>query len=145
MDRNKLDQQMERRAEKLDLAIAARSDRKPLEEYERIFFVDSIYYEDALVKAKVILCTERLNGTFKGISLDTYGPWVLFKVIDIESGDARGNIAPGAVVLARWNNKLKVYSKYIYKEDPHETDTEVIAISSLVPASEYEIVSGKIE
>ena len=61
MDRSKLDNQMDRRMEKLDLSIAARSGRKPIEEYDKYFFLADVPYTDAVVSAKVILCSERLN------------------------------------------------------------------------------------
>lgn len=143
MDRSKLDNQMDRRVEKLDLSIAARSGRKPIEEYDKYFFLADVPYADAIVSAKIILCTKRLSGTFRGVYLDTPGPWILFKVIDIKSGDYYGEISPGAAILAKWDNRLKVYTKYLYKADPKEYDVEVLAMSSLVPATEYEIVSGK--
>lgn len=145
MDRSKLDNQMDRRMEKLDLSIAARSGRKPIEEYDKYFFLADVPYTDAVVSAKVILCSERLNGTFKGIYLDTYGPWILFKVLDINSGDSHGGLSPGAAVLAKWDNRAKVYTKYLYKANPKETDLEVQAMAALVPATEYEIVTGKSE
>ena len=111
MDRNKLDQQLDRRMEKLDLRVAQSSGREPIREYNRHFFNSDVYYDDAVVEAKVIICRERLNGEYGGIYLDTYGPWILFKVIDVKSGDPKGNLCPGTAILAKWDNRRKVYNK----------------------------------
>ena len=142
MEKYKLDSQLDRKMERIDRSIAAESGRKPIEEYDRYFFLAEVPYENSVVSAKIILCTERLNGTFKGIYLDTYGPWVLFKVKDIVSGDPYCEISPGMVILAKWDSRIMAYTKFIYKVDPKETDIEVQAISALVSASEYEIVTG---
>ena len=143
MDRNKLDQQLDRRLNKIDISLASSSNRKPIDEYDKYFFLANIPYEDAIVIAKVIICSERISGEFKGIRLNTYGPWVLFKVINTTSVGQGASLPEGAVVLAKWDNRSKVYRKYLYKSSPKESDVEVQAISSLLPVSEREIVTGK--
>ena len=144
MDRSKLDQQLDRRMDKIDRLIAKdkNQDRFPIEEYDRMFFRTEFYYEDAKVEAKVILCKDRIKATIKGVMVDTYGPWVLFKVEDVLEGDPDCLIDLGAAILARWNSGSGSYKKYLYKADPQIDDLEVAMMASLTSATETEIVKG---
>lgn len=143
MDYNKIDQSLNRKLEKIDLNTESVSGRKPITNYDKYFYLAEVPYKDALVEARVIQAWERLQGVYKGVYLDTLGgPWLLFKIEDILEGDSQGLICPGTVILGRWDNKKKVYSAYIEKEDPEEMDREILAISSLTGVSEREIVRG---
>ena len=143
MDRNKIDQQLDRRMEKMDLANAIASGREPLTDYGRMSFKARIFYEDAELSVKVLKCKDRINDTFHGIRCEGYGPWILFTIIDIEAGDLNALLCPGAAVMARWDNSKKIYRKYIYKEDPEAYDKEVLAMSALMKISEIDIAEGK--
>ena len=144
MDRYKIDQALERKVEKIDRDIESQVEREPIEEYNRMFFKAEIPYEDCLLDAKVIICKEKLKSLVRGISLEAFGPWVLFKIEDVLEGDPEGLIDMGAAVLARWDKTRKVYRKYIYKPDPTENDKEVALMASLTNMSESEIVRGSV-
>lgn len=144
MDRSKLDQQLDRRMDKIDRLIAKdkNENRVPVEEYDRMFFRTEFYYEDAKVQAKVILCKDRIKATIKGVVVDTYGPWILFKVGDVLEGDPDCLIDLGAAILARWSPVSGCYKKYLYKADPEVDDLEIAMMASLTSATETEIVKG---
>lgn len=144
LDFNKVDQALTRKLEKIDRNWFANSNRKPVEDYDRYFFRVEIPYKDAIVQAKVILAKERLTGLHKGVYLDTMGgPWLLFRIEDVLEGDNQGLICPGTAVLARWNNRSKVYDPYIEKEDPVETDLEVLSMAAILNITEREIIEGR--
>ena len=143
MDINKLTQQMDRRMEALDRRDAKRSNREPLPETNKGFYRETVFYEDAELLVTVIDNREYLNGYYKGVAFDQRGPWVLFKVVEIVSGDHNGVIAEGAVVLAKWDRSYKVYKKFIYDGEPKPGDPELGAIMAFIPVSESELITGK--
>lgn len=143
MNINKLNQQMDRRMEALDRRNAKRSNREPLPETNRSFYKETLFYEDAEVLATIIDVREYLTGNYKGIAFDQRGPWVLFKVIEITSGDHNGLISEGAVILAKWDRTYKVYKKFIYDGYPKTGDLELGAIMAFIPVSENELITGK--
>ena len=143
MDINKLNQQLDRRMEALDRREAKRSSREPVPEINRVFYKEDIYYEDAELSVVVIDNREYLNGNYKGVSFSQRGPWLLFKVVEILSGDNNGLISEGAVVLAKWDRTYKVYKKFIYDETPSPGDKELSAIMAFIPVAETELITGK--
>lgn len=144
MNINKLNQQLDRRMEALDRRTARNSTREPLPETNRVFYSERIYYEDAELLVTVIDNREYLNGSYQGVQFDQRGPWVLFKVLEIISGDYNGLISEGAVILAKWDRSYKVYKKFIYDGNPKFGDKELKAITAFIPVSESELISGKV-
>lgn len=144
MNANKLIQQAERRVEALDRRTAKNSNREPLPEINRSFYREHIFYEDAQLEVVVIDNREYLNGQYKGVNFDQRGPWLLFKVVEIESGDHLGVISEGAVVLAKWDRTYKVYKKFIYDGDPKPGNVGLTAIMAFIPVSENELITGKL-
>lgn len=145
MNINKLNQQLDRRMEALDRRTARNSNREPLPETNRVFYSERIYYEDAELLVTVIDNREYLNGSYQGVQFDQRGPWVLFKVLEILSGDYNGLISEGAVILAKWDRSYKVYKKFIYDGYPKFGDKELKAIMAFIPVSESELIKGKVE
>ena len=118
MDRNKIDQQLDRRMEKMDLKEAVNSGREPITDYNRFSFRSKVYYEDAVLDARVLNCKERINDTFRNIRCEGFGPWILFSIIDIEEGDLNANLCPGAAVMARWDNTVKYIGNISIRKTP---------------------------
>lgn len=141
MDKSKLDRQFDRKIEKLSLSMAQVQDRKPIEEYNRILFATNLFFEDAEVQARVIKCLDRIDHSYNGVYLDERGPWILFKVIDVLEGDNLGLIDIGALVLAKWDNHRKTYTKYLYEGDPKPRTPKVSAMAAFTGTDEYEIAT----
>lgn len=144
MDQNKIDRQLENRLSRIDSDIAAEENRLPIEEYDRFFFTTELYYEDALVLAKVIRCKDRFNVHTPQGYMDTRGPWCLFKPLDVLGGDPDGLLDLESAILARWSQAKRVYTKFIYKADPQLLDQEVRLMALLMGVTEEGIVHGKI-
>lgn len=144
MDINKIDRQLENRVSRIDSNIAAEKNRLPIEEYDKFFFTTELYYEDALVLAKVIRCKDRFNVHTPQGYMDTKGPWCLFKPIDVLDGDLNGLLDLNSAILARWSQAKRVYTKFIYKADPQPLDQEIRLMALLMGVTEEEIVRGKV-
>ena len=143
MDINKLTQQLDRRMEAIDRNTAKRSNREPIQETGKVFYKETLFYEDAELLVTVMDSREYLTGNYKGIVFDQRGPWVLFKVREVLSGDYSGLISEGAVVLAKWDRTYKVYKKFIYDGSPKPGDKELSAIMAFISVSETELITGK--
>ena len=140
MNMNKISQQLDRRMEAIDRRRAEKSDRQPIEDIGRIMYSTQLYYEDAELRAKVFDVRDYLRGEFKGVFFNKRGPWVLFKVEEILSGDYGANIGEGSIILASWDRTYKVYRKFIYSEDPKPGDKSLVAIQAFIPVSEAELL-----
>jgi hypothetical protein len=144
MNITKLTQQLDRRAEALDRRTAKSSNREPLPEVNKLIYREKVYYEDAYIDATIFDVREYLSGEYKGVSFNQRGPWVLFKVNEIISGDYNGQIAEGSVILAKWDRSYKVYKKFIYDGYPKYGDKELEAITSFISVTETELITGKL-
>lgn len=144
MDINKINRQLENKLSRIDSSIAAEKNRLPIEEYNRFFFTTKVYYEDAIVLAKVIRCKDRFNVNTPQGYMDTRGPWCLFKPIDVLEGDFNCLIDLDSAILAKWDQSRRIYTKFLCKADPQFSDQEVRLMAQLMEVTEGEIVHGKI-
>ena len=144
MDINKINRQLENKLSRIDSSIAAEKNRLPVEEYSRFFFTTKLYYEDALVLAKVIRCKDRFNVHTPQGYMDTKGPWCLFKPIDVLEGDFNCLIDLNSAILAKWSQSERIYTKFLYKADPQPLDQEVRLMAQLMEVTEDEIIRGKL-
>lgn len=144
MDMNKINRQLENRLSKIDSSIAAEKNRLPIEEYSGLFFTTELYYEDALVLAKVIRCKDRFNVHTPQGYMDTKGPWCLFKPLDVLEGDLNCLIDLNSAILAKWSQAKRLYTKFLYKADPQPLDQEVRLMALLMEVTEDEIIRGKV-
>ena len=100
---------------------------------------------EPIIQAKVITCFERLVARTENGYVDSYGPWIIFRVEDVLSGDSEGMIDIGAAIMARWNSQQKTYLKYLYKSDPKVSDWQITKMAVLSHSTtEEEIVKASI-
>ena len=147
MDPNRIERHLASKIEHIqrDIDAETRKDYEPIEIYDRQFFRANIPFGDAIIQAKVITCFERLVARTENGYVDSYGPWIIFRVEDVLSGDSEGMIDIGAAIMARWNSQQKTYLKYLYKSDPKVSDWQITKMAVLSHSTtEEEIVKASI-
>lgn len=139
MDLNQFNEKFERLADNLDASLAKNSDREPIEEYDREFFNSKVYYEDAIIDARVIITQEKVLMDTGETLRDQWGPWILFRVKDIDAGDNDAKITIGSIIMAKWDKRQKVYKNYCTIEDPKKDDRGVDFVAKLMKVEKWEL------